>query len=253
MTAVLLPHPHRNMHPRPQKCRRNATSVLSGYFDPIPQRDVLTSLLNGVGPNKEVEGDGEVRKIKKKETKKDKRRDSSARRDSLLELPPDAIQLASSSTNPPPPAAQPPAKKKKSFWAARPERPNIQIMTMERSVSVTPPPGYSPVTHSASPTPGPSMSISTSRTSSKRPRTPDDEDEDIVGIEPHESTPPPPPEPKLRKKRIAHKKGWKGWIEGSPPPSNKLINLDSAPVLQDRRLRSGKNFDAISVGKEGWV
>lgn len=255
MMAVLLPHHQHNMHPRPQKRRRTATAVLAGYFDQPPQRDVLTSLLNGVGPNKEVEGDEEVKKIKKKkDTKKDKRRGSSARGDSHIGHPSaDAIQAASSSSNLPPPPAQSQPKKKKSFWSAHPERPNIQIMTMERSVSITPPPGYSPVNiPSNSPTPGPSMSVSTSRTSSKRPRTPDD-DEDIVEVQPREATPPPAPQPKPRKKRIAHKKGWKGWVEGSPPPSNKLINLDSAPVLQDRRLRSGKNFDAISVGKDSWV
>jgi hypothetical protein len=56
-----------------------------------------------------------------------------------------------------------------------------------------------------------------------------------------------------RRKRVAVKKGWKGWVEGSPPPSEKLINLDAVPVLQERRTRSGKNFDAIGVGKEGWV
>jgi len=56
-----------------------------------------------------------------------------------------------------------------------------------------------------------------------------------------------------RKRRVAVKKGWKGWVEGSPPPSEKLINLDAVPVLQERRTRSGKNFDAIGVGKEGWV
>jgi len=42
------------------------------------------------------------------------------------------------------------------------------------------------------------------------------------------------------KKRAASKKGWKGWVEGSPPPSEKLINLDAVPVLQERRTRSGK-------------
>jgi hypothetical protein len=52
---------------------------------------------------------------------------------------------------------------------------------------------------------------------------------------------------------VAVKKGWKGWVEGSPPPSEKLINLDAVPVLQERRTRSGKSFDAIGVGKEGWV
>lgn len=247
MMAVLLPHSQHNMHHRPQKRRRTATAVLAGYFDQPPQRDVLTSLLNGIGPNKEVEGDEEVKKAKKKkESKKDDRRGSSARHNSL----PDAPQVASSS-NPPLPSALPPVQKKRTFWTAHPERPNIQLMHVERYASVTPPPGYSPVNiPSDSPTPGPYHSTSTSRTSSKRPRTPDD-DQEIIELEGLPMT--PPPVPKQRKKRIAHKKGWKGWIEGSPVPSDKLINLDSAPVLQERRLRSGKNFDAISVGKDSWV
>ena len=54
-------------------------------------------------------------------------------------------------------------------------------------------------------------------------------------------------------KRVAIKKGWKGWVEGSPPPSEKLINLDDVRILQERKTRSGKNFDAIGVGIEGWV
>lgn len=68
-----------------------------------------------------------------------------------------------------------------------------------------------------------------------------------------ESATPPPPPPRPRKKRPAVRKGWKGWVEGSPPPSEKLINLDVVTVLSERKTRSGKNFDAIGVGKEGWV
>jgi len=61
------------------------------------------------------------------------------------------------------------------------------------------------------------------------------------------------------KKRAAHKKGWKGWVafdeldpEAAPDPT-KLIELDRAVILEDRRTRSGKNFDAISEGKDTWV
>ncbi|KXN91563.1 hypothetical protein AN958_00419 [Leucoagaricus sp. SymC.cos] len=243
------------MYHYPQKRRRTATTVLAGYFDRPPRRDVLTSLLNGVGPNKEVEGEEESRKVKKKkDARKDKRRDSSVRRDSVLDLTTtSAPPVASSSSNPLPQPPQQPPKKKTGFWVAKPERPNIQLMPMERSVSVTPPPGYSPIhLPSNSPTPGPSMSVSTSRTSSKRPRTPDDF-QDLTEVISHDATTPPPLPPRQRKKRIAHKKGWKGWIEGELQPSDKLINLDSAPVLQERRTRSGKNFDAISVGKDSWV
>lgn len=63
----------------------------------------------------------------------------------------------------------------------------------------------------------------------------------------------PPPRPP-RKKRVAARKGWKGWVEGSPPPSQKLINLDIVDVIPgERKTRSGKSFDAIGVGKDSWV
>ncbi|KAJ3515751.1 hypothetical protein NMY22_g14372 [Coprinellus aureogranulatus] len=99
-------------------------------------------------------------------------------------------------------------------------------------------------------TPGPSISSATSHESLKRLHTPDD-DEDIDSRHVTASAPPRPP--RERKKRVAARKGWKGWVEGSPPPSEKLINLDAVPILHERRTRSGKNFDAISVGKDGWV
>ena len=66
----------------------------------------------------------------------------------------------------------------------------------------------------------------------------------------NQSAPSPAPP---RKKRVAVKKGWKGRVEGSPPPSEKLINLDAPVLQQQRRTHSGKNFDAIGVGKESWV
>ena len=33
---------------------------------------------------------------------------------------------------------------------------------------------------------------------------------------------------------------------------NNYINLDAPVLQQQRRTRSGKNFDAIGVGKESW-
>ncbi|KAF8234984.1 hypothetical protein L208DRAFT_1434285 [Tricholoma matsutake] len=247
--AILLPSqiPYMNSAKRQ---RRSATTVMAGSFDLRPPRDVLTSLLNGVGPYKAVEKDEESRRHRKKEKRE---RDKERRREKALLK---ALQLdgsgfnataesnhASTSSLPPVPAAG----NTSSFWH---ERPAIHIATMQRSVSVTPPP-TSPMLLPSTPdsTPGPSISSSTSRTSSKRPHTPDDGEEfdaqhhTVSALSPH------PP----RKRRVAVKKGWKGWVEGSPPPSEKLINLDAVPVLQERRTRSGKNFDAIGVGKDGWV
>ncbi|KAF7334108.1 hypothetical protein MVEN_02316600 [Mycena venus] len=136
-----------------------------------------------------------------------------------------------------------PSAATKAFLQAR---PSIHIATMQRSVSVTPPPFTSPLLLPSIPasTPGPSNSPSTWRISSKRP--PSDDYVDLVrSVHERPSS--------SRKPRASAKKGWKGWVEGSPPPSGKLINLETVPVFPERRTRSGKNFDAIGVGKDGWV
>ena len=67
------------------------------------------------------------------------------------------------------------------------------------------------------------------------------------------STPPPNAPPRQRKKRAAARKGWKGWVEGSPPPSDKLINLDVVTVLTERKTRSGRSFDGPGEGKDFWI
>lgn len=233
--------------------RRTATAVLAGDFDPRPARDVLTSLLNGVGPYKEVEKDESVRRSRKREKKeRDREKKKRAAAKALDEKP-----AAEPTTRSTPAVSAPPAPTQtvsapviqpSSFWRAHgtSHRPTIHIATMQRSVSVTPP----PMASSPRSTPGPSDWSSTSRTSSKRPRTPED---DRHALEPAVATSSPPPAPTQRKKRVAVKKGWKGWVEGSPPPSEKLINLDAVPILQERRTRSGKSFDAIGVGKDSWV
>ncbi|KAL1946243.1 hypothetical protein VTO73DRAFT_15370 [Trametes versicolor] len=242
----------------PYKRRRTATSVFAGDFDPRPARDVLTSLLNGVPTPKLTEEEQEARRVRKRE-KKERQREKRDREDKkraraaakAAEKP--ALPVASSSTAPPTligasKAAMPlPRATTSSFWQARPQ---ITIPSLHRSASFSPP----PMPSSPPPTPGPSMSISsrTSATSSKRPYTPDDDD-DIDGRNQSVETDCTEPTLKYRKKRTAARKGWKGWVEGSPPPSEKLINLDMATILPERKTRSGKNFDAIGLGKEGWV
>lgn len=247
-----------SLHPH-KRIRRNATAVMAGLFDPPPPRDVLTSLLNGVPRYKEVEGDelDEEAKAKRKQEKKDikreeKRKAKAAARSRLRELKEEQNRLAATDPNfastsalpHPPPAA---SRSTTSFWAAR---PTISIPKIPRSVSVTPSPTHSHRKLSSTPasTPGPSISSSTSRTSSKRPHTPDDDDHDDTVSVPSEV---PVTLPRPRKKRAAAKKGWKGWVEGSPPPSDKLINLDHIVSIQERRTRSGRNFDGI-VGNQSW-
>ncbi|KAJ7666224.1 hypothetical protein DFH06DRAFT_1295339 [Mycena polygramma] len=243
--AVTFPHNH--FMKAPKRARRTATTVLAGDFDVRPSRDVLTSLLNGVGPYTPMLrlDDDEARRQRKREKKARERERKRARlAASAVEHSLGERTDAVAAPNPFSISMPQPSAATKSFWHAR---PSIHIATMQRSVSVTPPPFTSPLLLPSTPasTPGPSNSSSTSRTSSKRPRTPDDYEDLVRSI--HER----PMHP--RKPRAAAKKGWKGWVEGSPPPSEKLINLDAVPILQERRTRSGKNFDAIGVGKDGWV
>ncbi|TDL22836.1 hypothetical protein BD410DRAFT_748030 [Rickenella mellea] len=228
--------------------RRTATSVFAGDFDPRPPRDVLTSLLNGVGPYKLVEKDEMTRRAEKRERKereREKKRQAMAMKKEVAAVagPSNKPSIAGSASGRSTPTRGTPTvnSSTSSFWRAR-----GPVVTMTRSVSPSPPPELS----SQPPTPGPSISSSTSHTSSKRPHTPDDDE--IFNIP---TTPPAaPPKPvKQPRQRVPAKKGWKGWVEGSPPPSDKLINLDSAPIMTERKTRSGKHFDAISQGQEGWI
>ncbi|KDQ58443.1 hypothetical protein JAAARDRAFT_34242 [Jaapia argillacea MUCL 33604] len=240
------PHAPMNSYKRQ---RRTATSVLAGDFDIKPPRDALTSLLNGVGPYKVVERDEESRRNKKREKRE---RDRERKREKAAAKAREKAALATAGPSNATPSIIPPIKQNtpapmptaaaSSFWRARPA---IHIPSAQRSLSVTPP----PMPSSPRSTPEPSNASTYSRTSSKRPRTPSDYDDHNPGVvSPSTSSPQP-----SRKKRAPVRKGWKGWVEGSPPPSEKLINLDHVPVLQERRTRSGKSFDAIGVGKDSWV
>ncbi|KAG6830539.1 hypothetical protein H0H87_007737 [Tephrocybe sp. NHM501043] len=248
MSSPIPPHP-RPMRP-PKKMRRTATSVMAGAFDIRPPRDAFTCLLNGVPRYKPPETEEEsLRKAEKR-----KRKELAAVAAHKASSSHAATFDAPTATSCPNPRLDIPHQKNGSFWPvdalpiqksfSASARPRIELRTAQRSVSITPPP-TSPTMFLSTPasTPGPSDSSSTSRMSSKRPHTPDDE-EDIGQV--------PMIVPRGRKKP-AVKKGWKGWVEGSPPPSEKLINLDAVPILQERRTRSGKNFDAIGIGKESWV
>ena len=255
--AVIMPY-NTSAIPLHHRHRRTATSVLAGYLDPRPPtRDVLTSVLNGVPPYKEVEKDQLSRRDKKKEKRERDRERKRAKAAERLRQKAEKAGLSAPQdrpdTQPPPsvsqpvepPAPQPAPPKTSSFWRAR---PTIHIATNQRSTSVTPPPmPSSPGMASPRSTPGPASSV-TSHTSSKRPRTPDD-DEDIdidsfkLSMRNRQS----------RKKRVAVRKGWKGWVEGSPPPSEKLINLDEVQVLTERKTRSGKSFDGVGLAKDDWI
>lgn len=231
---------------RPAKrVRRTATTVLSGDCDPRPSRDVLTSLLNGVPPYHAVEKEDErlVREEKKERTRERKKAKKEEK----------ARKAAAKEANAPTGASAPNPRFTAPFTFAMPQpitaagqtplyrvRPAIHIATGQRSLSVTPPPMTPPPMLQSSPgsTPGPDDSSTTSRTSSKRPYTPDT---DYDGRSASSMAPKARAE---RRKRAAAKKGWKGWVEGSPEPSEKLINLDTAVIFRERRTRSGRNFDA---------
>ena len=255
--AVIMPY-NTSTIPIHHRRRRTATTVLAGYFDPRPPaRDVLTSVLNGVPPYKEVEKDQLSRRDKKKEKRE---RDRERKRAKAAERLRQKAEKAALSAPLPQLDKQPSASaphtvsvlpthhappKTSSFWRAR---PTIHIATNQRSTSVTPPPmPSSPGAASPRSTPGPASSV-TSHTSSKRPRTPDD-DEDLDLETFKESMRSRHP----RKRRLAVRKGWKGWVEGSPPPSEKLINLDEVQVLTERKTRSGKSFDGVGLAKDDWI
>ena len=254
--AVIMPY-NTSAIPLQHRHRRTATTVLAGYFDPRPPaRDVLTGVLNGVPPYKEVEKDQLSRRDKKKEKRERDRERKRAKAAERLRQKTEKVGLSvpqvqldrqpSTSVSQPveTPAPQPAPPKTSSFWRAR---PTIHIATNQRSTSVTPPPmPSSPAAASPRSTPGPASSV-TSHTSSKRPRTPDD-DEDLDLDSFKESMRGRP-----RKKRVAVRKGWKGWVEGSPPPSEKLINLDEVQVLTERKTRSGKSFDGVGLAKDDWI
>ena len=223
--------------------RRDATSIMAGYFDPTPERDSLTSCLNNIGPYFAVEKSEEEKQRKKMEKRvkdrdrKRRQREQARAAKRLQEVTAIPAVLEPSSFVVPGESFQPESSSTSS--SKQVGRPTIHIPAMRQrlfSVAPTPPSSTQFVkSGSSGSTPGPSASSGTSRTSSKRPQTPYDED------------------PLPRKKRLAVKKGWKGWVEGSPEPSAKLINLDAVPTSQERRTRSGKSFDAISVGKDSWV
>jgi hypothetical protein len=230
--------------PPHKRRRRTATSVLAGDFDPRPARDVLTSLLNGVPRYTAVESADDMKRERRRDKKAResvKKRaksaqgapvngESGAHRDSIPPIADTTLHSKDFLFNAP----------SSSAWGSRPV---LHLATTQRSVSVTPP----PMPSSPPTTPGPSISSSTSRTSSKRPHTPGD-DSDLEGSHAEEA-----PRRRHRKKRPAARKGWKGWVEGSPPPSEKLIKLDDVQVLEERRTRSGKSFDAIGLGKDSWI
>lgn len=244
--AVTLPL-HPSVIPPHKRRRRTATSVLAGDFDRRPPRDVLTSLLNGVPRYTVVESVDDLKREKRRDKKareRVKKRAKSAQHEPVNGesgahrdiVPPIAdTPLHSNDFLFDPPSS--------SSWGSRPV---LRLATTQRSVSITPP----PMPSSPPTTPDPSVSSSTTRTSSKRPHTPDDDsdlDESYAdGLESSSLR-------RHRKKRPAARKGWKGWVEGSPPPSEKLINLDAVKVLEERRTRSGKSFDAIGLGKDSWV
>ncbi|KAH9031664.1 hypothetical protein EDB85DRAFT_1327827 [Lactarius pseudohatsudake] len=244
--AVTLPV-HLPTLPPHKRRRRTATSVFAGDFDPRPPRDVLTSLLNGVPRYAPVEFGDDLKRERRRDKKARERVKKRAK--SAQDEPVNGDSGAHLDTVPP--IADTPLHSKdflfeppsSSAWGSRPV---LHLATTQRSVSVTPP----PMPSSPPTTPDPSVSSSTSRTSSKRPHTPGD-DSDLD--ESHTTNSDTPTARRPRKKRPAARKGWKGWVEGSPPPSEKLINLDAVQVLEERRTRSGKSFDAIGLGKDSWV
>ncbi|KAF7296593.1 hypothetical protein HMN09_01066800 [Mycena chlorophos] len=131
---------------------------------------------------------------------------------------------SSSSPSPPPP---PPKRKPRPQAKSNPPVQAIKGKGKGKGRGV---PVALPATRKRKRISDPKPSAPAVGSSSKRPRT--------------------PAQPPRKQHEATQKRGWKGWVEGSPPPPANLIDLDSVPVLPGRRTRSGKNFDALS-GKEG--
>jgi hypothetical protein len=148
--AVIMPY-NTSAIPLQHRHRRTATTVLAGYFDPRPPaRDVLTSVLNGVPPYKEVEKDQLSRRDKKKEKRERDRERKRAKAAERLRQKAEKAGLSAPQVQPDrqpsasvsqrvesTPIPQPAPAKTSSFWRAR---PTIHIATNQRSTSVTPPP-----------------------------------------------------------------------------------------------------------------
>jgi hypothetical protein len=253
MTAALpkpAPGPRRGS---PSHRRRTATAVLAGEFDEKPPRDVLTSVLNGVPVYEVVENQQEeLKRARVPGKERDAQRGQGGHGVTRIDwkntmTAPAFTNLASSLPSATASVTALSLPSRQSSGTPRPltasgrvanGRPAIHMVTAQRARSLTPPPPImpsSPVT-----TPEPSITSSQSRASSKRPRTPNDDEELPAQPGPSASPIARPP----RKKRVPVRKGWKGWVEGSPPPSDKLINLDQVQILPTRRTRSGRNFDA---------
>jgi hypothetical protein len=282
---TFLPHNHTALaRPAPplKRRRRTATSVLAGEFDPRPERDVLSSVLNGVKPYRPplTERDLEekrARKDRRREREKledarreQRRREKAQEREHSKHKTLDREASSSASKSKPHDLQGP-----KDFWSGRPSMTSDATPDdlSDHSSSMSYPSSKRPYTppdeemglNAAS---GPSHYRSEARPNgTRRPGRPAKKKRPVVSIEPHELNgqtiidvdmeSAPRREPK---KRVAHKKGWKGWVaydelnpEEAGPDPNKLIELDRAIVLEDRRTRSGKNFDAIGEGKDTWV
>ncbi|KAI0047006.1 hypothetical protein FA95DRAFT_1679403 [Auriscalpium vulgare] len=210
----MLPHSHPRL-PSPKAFRRTATSVLAGYCDPRPARDVLTTVLSGVPFDKAVEEQKQERKERAQAKKRTKL--AAAARDPREPVAPEAVSA------PPhvPPTLVEHHVEASTSWGSR---PFFHLATKLRSSSVTPP----PMPSSPTTTTGPSISSSHHYD---------------LGSDAGTLAPPHP-----RKKRPASRKGWKGWVEGSPATPGKLIDFENVKVLKGRHTRSGKSFDGVRNG-----
>jgi len=282
---TFLPHAHTALaRPAPplKRRRRTATSVLAGDFDPRPQRDILTSLLNGVKPYRPPMTQGELRE---KEARREKRREREQmeearrleRRNEIVtqrentKIKTNHREKTSSSSK----YQSHNAHGRKDFWSGRPSigsdvtpddlSDHSSYISHPSSKRPYTPPDDEMESHAID---GPShQRLDPNAHSARRPGRPAKKRRSHISHERYGLDGQPNPEMesgeshvrKEPRKRVAHRKGWKGWVafdeldpEATPDPT-KLIELDRAVVLEDRRTRSGKNFDAIGEGKDTWV
>ncbi|KZT34763.1 hypothetical protein SISSUDRAFT_245667 [Sistotremastrum suecicum HHB10207 ss-3] len=219
------------------KCRRRtATAVMAGDFDPRPQRDALTSLLNGVKPytprlTEEQMREKEELRLKRKEQKRGKEKEMGPKvrhantSQNIQDPSVDARRVVPDDA---PSTVDHPQGGDNESRSKKRKRPGDGMSSFWMASSVR---TASSMINSPEHTPEPSdHSDYSSRSSSKRPHTPED---DLLRRS--AST-----DPRLE-------------VDEDELPKDKLIELDSVPILQERRTRSGKNFDAIGEGHDTWV
>lgn len=231
---TFLPHTHTALArpvPSLKRRRRTATSVLAGDFNPRPPRDILTSLLNGVKPyrpplTEEELREKEVRREKRREREKleegerERRRKEKTEQREKARMKSAFKEINGLSTTSKYFDSQAP----KDFWSGRPSTSSDVTPDdlSDNSSSISQPSSrrpYTPPDDEMGPNPiaGPSKKRTHFSThSGRRPGRPSKKKRMVIDVDTHNLSAEQMAaltEAELQKepkKRVAHRKGWKG-------------------------------------------